>query len=394
MCDIKELSLAGDPLVSPENWNVELPSDPRHQIAHRIDDFTAKALEEYLNISRMLAQNRSRARRTLNQSIAVLDSLQAEAEMADESIHAVIAYTASSPYFPASSPARTFIASLEPLQYFPLAAWAYFHKLLIGEWSVLLGFETEVFLAEETASMYAFLSFLAQTREEHLGHVEMFAQRRMMRLAKAGQRQGVKEVISNRAFIGVLLAQAKVTRWMADGLRGLFALLTTLRLISTPRHSYGSPELRHQLRMKPFLPLGTPVLPTASHLTAQTTLSPSTAIATVCDDIMAAVAKAKEQVGVLLKTNAETGRYKGCEAAWEVEWKGMLDSAVGVEAAVSAIREWCAKAGTVNVGDAAVPAADGSGGKSRRGEEEKIRIEIPEPRRRARVGWAVPKIVT
>lgn len=222
LSSIRELTLAADPLLSPTNWEIELPSDARHACARKVDEFLLKALEEFLNIPRMLSQNKCRMRRTLNQSLAILDSLQAEAEMADGDIHNIAAEVLVSG---GKSAAKEFAGSLETLQYFPLAAWAYFQKLVVAEWTVLLGFETEVYLVDEMASMYAFLAFLAQTREEHLEHVDFFAHRRAQRLARFQDRSAVEEVVKNRAFIKVEIAKAKVVRGLGEGLMGVSFLL-------------------------------------------------------------------------------------------------------------------------------------------------------------------------
>lgn len=222
LTDIASLVLAADPLLSPTNWEIELPSDPRHRIARKIDEFMAKAIEEYLNIPRMLSQNRCRTRRTLNQSIAILDSLQAEAELTDSAIHTIIEEICSSSGSSSPSSARAFANSVEQLPYFPLAAWTYNHKLTISIQTVLLGFETEVYLPDEHASMYAFLAFLAQTQEEHLGHIDFFAHRRAQRLATQTRDQKlVEEVVSNRAFLKLLIAKARARKFLAEALKGV-----------------------------------------------------------------------------------------------------------------------------------------------------------------------------
>lgn len=44
LTDMRELVMAGDPLLDPANWEIELPTDPRHQLARRFDEFLNKAL--------------------------------------------------------------------------------------------------------------------------------------------------------------------------------------------------------------------------------------------------------------------------------------------------------------------------------------------------------------
>ncbi|GAB7353021.1 hypothetical protein MBLNU459_g3577t2 [Dothideomycetes sp. NU459] len=142
LSDVRELVLAGDPLLSAQNWEVEVPTDARHLTALKVDEFLSKALEEYLNIYRMICQNRCRMRRTFAQSIAILDSLQAEAEFIDADLHAL---TDSAPF--------RFAGGVESLHFYPLAAWVYFHKLRIMEWMLQLGFELDVYLPDELAGI-------------------------------------------------------------------------------------------------------------------------------------------------------------------------------------------------------------------------------------------------
>lgn len=43
--DLEELVMPEDHLLDPANWDVELPSDPRHQIAKRVDAFISRAMQ-------------------------------------------------------------------------------------------------------------------------------------------------------------------------------------------------------------------------------------------------------------------------------------------------------------------------------------------------------------
>ena len=45
MYDLQELVLGGDDLLDPQNWNVEIPSDPRYQLARKIDNFVQRAVD-------------------------------------------------------------------------------------------------------------------------------------------------------------------------------------------------------------------------------------------------------------------------------------------------------------------------------------------------------------
>lgn len=207
LTDIRELVLAGDALLSPTNWTSENPNDPRHLSAMKIDEFIAKAQDEYLNLYRMTLQNRCRMRRTFAQSIAILDSLQAEAEYLDADLHAI---TNTAPF--------RFAGGIEPLQFFPLAAWVYFHKLRVMEWMLGLGFELDVYLPDELAGMYKLIEQISATRAEHLAHIDFFAKLRLQRLERSGKTPEAEECRRSRSFIKVLIAQARGTSSLAGAL--------------------------------------------------------------------------------------------------------------------------------------------------------------------------------
>ena len=84
--DIRDLVLAGDPIPDPTSFQIELPSDPRHICSRLMEDFMSKALDEYLNIYRMVCQNRCRIRRTFTQAIGILDQVESEAYKTDQEL--------------------------------------------------------------------------------------------------------------------------------------------------------------------------------------------------------------------------------------------------------------------------------------------------------------------
>lgn len=388
--DIRELVLAGDPLLNPTNWEIEVPSDARHQIARKIDDFLGKAIEEYLNLPRMLCQNRCRVRRTLNQSIAILDALQAEAELVDSSIHEILASTSTaSPTTLAAT--QTFKDSVEPLQYFPLAAWSYHHKLNMAELTILLGFETEVFLPDENAPMYAFLANLAQTREEHLEHIDFFAHRRAQRMARLADANTVSEIVASRALIKVLVAKARAVRYLSEALKGLWTFLVVAGLVVVPPRPYSSADLRHEVRMRPFLQIGTPVIPSRQQLDAATGLRKTRSLGSVFATVETGLKQAKVELATLKGVKASVGRFEGCEVQWAEEIRGLLGSCVGVGLAVAVLKASCAAVGVVDVGD--LDKKSEKGGTTKREEVKKaVKVEIPEIEKRWRAGWVVPKI--
>lgn len=43
--DFRELVMAGDPIFDPSNWEIEVFTDPRHQVARQVDDFLNRIME-------------------------------------------------------------------------------------------------------------------------------------------------------------------------------------------------------------------------------------------------------------------------------------------------------------------------------------------------------------
>jgi hypothetical protein len=380
--DIRSLVLVGDPLLDPANWQVELPSDPRYQSARHIDEFMSKAMDEYTNIPRMVLQNRCRMRRTFCQSVSILDGLQAEAENADAQLHELSGNASSSPQD----------------HFYPLAAWAYFHKLRVIEWSVQLGFELEVYQHQELAHMYRFLGFVAHTRADHLSHIDLYLhlRKRTRQVNVHKQRKDdhdnssdviATQITTSQATLAFLAAQATLTADLASALSSLYALCTSLHLIKTPassEESYSTAPLRHEVRMKPYLPIGTPTLPSHSDLDFATSLSATSSITSVLETISARLASAKKALATVKATSPDIGHYKGCEVGFKKEVQGILGSIIAAGLSVAVIKKVVVEEMKVKkVGDL----------EGRRDEVDKrIKVEDIAEKRFLSL-WAVPKIV-
>lgn len=92
LADFRDLVLAGTDLADPESFQVELPSDPRHICSRLIERFMDKAIDEYLNLYRMVCLNRCRTRRTFTQAISIFDAMEAEALRVDGELRAEVSY--------------------------------------------------------------------------------------------------------------------------------------------------------------------------------------------------------------------------------------------------------------------------------------------------------------
>ncbi|KAK6004217.1 hypothetical protein QM012_009067 [Aureobasidium pullulans] len=366
--DIRSLSMSGDPLLSPANWEVELPTDARYLSSRVIDEFMAKALDEYINIPRMILQNRCRMRRTFCQSVGVLDGLQAEAENADAELHALFPT-------PASSMQR----------FYPLAAWAYFHKLRIMEWSIQLGFELDVYQEAEIAYLYRFLSFVAATRAEHLQHIDLFLHLRQRKYKQQGNAIMADQVATSQASLAFHIAHATLTAEFASALSSVYAVLHSLHLLKhlDENQVYSTNQLRHELRMKPFLPIGTPTLPSSDEMSAATNLTSKSSFAAVFATISSRLASAKAALSAWKTAPADVGNYKGCEQAFKAEVQGVLGSIVATGITVALLKKVVEESEIKTVAD-----VDGK----KEEVKSKLKLEMVAEKRFSSL-WVVPKVV-
>ena len=78
LTDIRELVLPGHHLTDPDSFQVEATSDMRHKTSRMMEQFLDGMLDEYLNLFRLLCQNRARIRRHSTQCIAIIDALETD----------------------------------------------------------------------------------------------------------------------------------------------------------------------------------------------------------------------------------------------------------------------------------------------------------------------------
>lgn len=343
---------------------------PRRPTIHIKITTDKRIPQEYINIPRMLLQNRCRTRRTFSQSIAILDGLQAEAEQADSQLHQL---------FP-SSP-----SPVDPsFQFYPLAAWSYFHKLRIMEWTISLGLELEVYLPAELAITYRFLAFVAHIRREHLSHIDAFLRLRQRKYKKTGNTAVAEQIAKSQATLHSLTHQATLTAELASALSSLYALLNSLSRIPQPPKTdvYGNEALRWELRMKPFLPIGTPTLPSHTAIEAVTNLTSASSFSAVFTTITSRLNDAKAALAAIKTVTPEHGNYVGCEEAVKSETQGVLGTIVAAGLAVALVKKAVEGLGLQRVGDV----------EGKEEEVEKVlKVQSVDAKRWA-VGWVVPKV--
>jgi len=254
--DIRSLVLPGSELLAAENWRVEAPSSPRYEIARLLDDFVSRSMEEYLNLYRMPLQNRCRVRRTFAQSIAILDSLQAMAEDYDADILDICQSSVLNGAVPTSH------------DFSPLTAWVFYHKLHAMEIVIEMGFELEVYLPDEMGLTYQFLSHISSIQQRHI--TTMISTHRLhLSHLEPFQSLKIKELQTSISTLQTLSSLSLLKTSLTSSLAKRYSLLYISNLIPVPAHQLSTPTLRHELRLKPFLKIGTPSLPSADELSSQ-----------------------------------------------------------------------------------------------------------------------------
>ncbi|MCJ1483161.1 hypothetical protein MMC06_003328 [Schaereria dolodes] len=394
--DLEEIVLPADILVDPANTSVEAPNDLRFQIAKKMDVFVGRCGESYLDIIRAISMNRSRARRMLCHIIVDWDNLQLDAEEIDVELRS---YTKE-------VPVKDKKIGGEEVWSFPLSSWAYYQKLRQMEWIVQMGFELDVYQVDELAGMYWYLQHLAQTRLQHLERIRTFTNRRFTRLFKPNSQQEASFTRSF-SFLNYAMLEASAIQSFADALSCLYTCLSQLSLLPTHHPlPYSSPSLRHSLRMRPFLQISLPTVPSypdfaalvspffSSSSSSQTTDSikktshidrvvkphnddddDTRTVNSLLASADQAIKAARKEWEALGKASAETARCVGCEDGWRTAMKDVLRSVIAAGIAVGGVRKWVAEGGMM-------------GGKEK---EEGLRVEVGG--KAYSDYWIVPKVV-
>ncbi|KAK3077330.1 hypothetical protein LTS18_010563, partial [Coniosporium uncinatum] len=159
----------------------------------------------------------------------------------------------------------------------------------------------------------------------------------------------------------------------------LYIQLAYLKLLPTPKHPYNAPFLRYELRMRPFLTISPPTLPSFQRYTQATQpLGPHTAPTQdvfaaglrLCNSVDVHVKTAKEQFAQVKKLGAKAAKADVVEESWKKEVSGVLASCIAAGVAGSGLRNVCS--GRLDEG---------------------VRVEVPEVVARYYGWWVVPKVV-
>jgi len=346
--------------------DVEAPHDPRFLISQNMEKFRQNAAQPFLDLLRMLCQNRCRVRRMLVHVISSWDSLQVTADETDQILQQATK----------EQPAVLSSIGEDPMEGYslPLSSWTYLHKLRQMEWIVQLGFELEVYQPDELAGMYWYLNYLAKLRVHHVERIKGF----ILGYINSARARNVRSHAADRgfpaslAFVRVALLDAAITWELADALSCLYTALHRLDLIQAPPRPYSTDELRYELRMKPWVGIGIPQLPTFEHF-REGTEQPGTPTLEILGYAAKAVAGARKGFESLARLPAGESFSVGCYDRWLKIAKDGLKSSIAAAIAVSSLTKLVQKA-----------EAEGS--------RVRAEVTIPKPAKAYHEWWIVPTI--
>ncbi|KAK0612858.1 Mak10 subunit, NatC N-terminal acetyltransferase-domain-containing protein [Bombardia bombarda] len=379
-------------LLDKSHDSVELPHDPRFAIAHQMELFRQRAAQSYLDIFRALCQNRCRVRRTFCHSIQDWETVQMDAEEIDQLLQIQLdekpmAYKTS----PMTSSDGTG-ASDPPAYSLPLSSWAYLYKLKLMEWIVQLGFELETYHPDELAGMYWYLSYLAKTRAQHVERIKAFTMQRLNEV-RVGTNGGVRndnrsggfltpqaeaQFTRSLSYLRATILDAAVTWELADALSYLYTVLQREGLVAPPPRPYSTDELRYDIRMKPFAPIGLPELPAYESFVRAAT-QPESGTAELLEYAARAVVGARKGLEVLSKLSEKEAFAVGGYKRWSDGVKRCMRT--GIDAGISIERVRAAFAARAKAGG-------GEGGKGKLA----LKVEVPKPEKAYHEWWIVPKV--
>ncbi|PSS22902.1 hypothetical protein M430DRAFT_33575 [Amorphotheca resinae ATCC 22711] len=361
--DLASTVLPANKLLDRGNDDIEVPTDPRFNMASRMELFRSRAAGTYLDILRTICQNRCRIRRTLCHTISDWDNLQLDAEEIDQDLR----------QFTKEEPIVDRAISSEPIYAFPLSSWAYFYKLRQMEWIVQMGFELEIYQPDELPTMYWYLQYLAKTRARHLERIRACLMRNVSASrSRIRTTQGGDEYTTALAFNNFSTLEAAATYGFADALSSLFAVLARLSLLPVLPRPYSDAATRYDVRMKPFLSISLPEpIPPAEleELVAQPRESPLALLSFAAES----VAAAKRAFEILAKLGPAEAFCQGYHEGWAQNVRESLKACIFAGVSIAAVKR----------------AVEATGGKG----QIRLRVDIPKAGERYHDWWVVPKVV-
>jgi hypothetical protein len=371
LTDVRTIVLPNSTVLDPANWayspprNALVPKAPRLQIALLIDEFIERTGQPYLDFWTALGQNTCRLRRMMTHVVAGWDQLQADATIIDGDLMRVVREMGFDGEVMAA----------------PLTTWTYSKKLWMVEKCVLLGFEQDIYLSDEYAGMYHFLSLISSRRKSALQKVLAHFALRQSQFEKTNQRSEATEVEEGRKYIESLINEAEGIQHLSAALSAFYTILLYLKLIPRPPRPFSTEELRYELRMKPFLTLQPSEVPPfadfIAHIQPYGPYDSVSSFSSLVEDeselwanIDSHAKKAREAFTRVKTGGARNAKCEGVREAWEKDIKGVLASCVALVISVGSVRGAVGK-GVDNLG---------------------VKVEVPDMGKRYSDGWVVGRV--
>ncbi|EEP79256.1 predicted protein [Uncinocarpus reesii 1704] len=254
--DLADLVLPWSTLLDKRNEEVEMPSDPRFQIAKYMETFVKRV---------------------------------AQAEGIDGHLRPLI-----------SEPAIN-LHGEEAIYAYPLGSWVYHQKLRQLRLLLQLGFELSIYSPEELPGLYWYLSHICATHLSHLDRIRSCVEAEYQRgtVDTAQENKIERKRAFDRTF--KILQRHSTELGAIDAfalaLNALFILILRYDLLPSTYLSsskrYSSESLRYELRMKPFFSVSLPEPLPFEFFEKEATLSESSD-ELVLDRALAAVAEARK----------------------------------------------------------------------------------------------------
>ncbi|KAF2865661.1 Mak10 subunit, NatC N-terminal acetyltransferase-domain-containing protein [Massariosphaeria phaeospora] len=376
LVDLRTVVLPASPLLDPVNWTLSpprghlVPKPPRLQLALLIDEFVDRAEQPYMDLWISLGQNRCRVRRMLTHVIIGWDLLQADAGLVDDDLVRVVEDMGiTDQVLPA-----------------PLTTWVYHKKLWMIEKVVLLGFEQDIYLPDELAGMYFFLSTIASKRIALLHTIQQHNLSRVTHAPQSGFAvHSAQELDDADRYVTSLYHEATAIAELSAALHTFYMALCYLHLLPLPPRPFSSEPLRYELRMKPFLALQPPEVPPFADFATHAQpygvyAAPSPQFfdalrGALWGEVEARVAAAKDAFAKVRREGAGSARAEGVRGVWARDVQGGLASCVALGVAVAGVKSAVAGSSGGEQGDMSVG----------------VRVELAG--KRYSEGWVVARVV-
>nr|OQO27945.1 hypothetical protein B0A51_04291 [Rachicladosporium sp. CCFEE 5018] len=363
LTDIRDLVLAGDTLGDTASFEVEATTDPRHRCARVVESFMDKAFDEYMNLYRMVCQNRCRIRRTFTQALPLLEQL--ETHVAAEADGELLTIT----------PGRRLNTPLgKQVLLNPLSAWSRYYKLKIMAETIQLGFETDIYLDYEMGPMYWYLAQVVIERYKLLEHIDAFLHTRSGTCSTSSPAHYADEIDAARIWISYLIADANATIAIATALSMIHNVILDHNVIKPASRSYAQSHLVHEARMKPYLAIKSPAVPSSETFIRAGRIQELTPV--ILRRIEETVTHAKSHLAVLKTADPVAAKHRGSEARWKLEIKQSETTCVAISVAVTVLKRTLTSASSS--GETLL--------------SDRIELTLPAPEKRYHVYWVVPQL--